>query len=286
MVLSLEISYWLTLALAIPAAGFLIRIFIICHDCGHGSFLRSRRANDVVGFVSGALAFMPYYYWSHRHAIHHATAGNLEKRGIGDVWTLTLQEYREGSFWLRLRFRLIRNPLIMMILGPFYMFLIFNRLAHLTAGWRWHRSVQLTNLCIAVLVTAVAALIGFKAYLLIQFPVIMMAGIWGVWLFYVQHQFEDAYWENQEGWDYFHAALEGSSHYKLPRVLQWFSGNIGFHHLHHLSPRIPNYALEACHRAFPMPERVKTITFMESLRCLQLRVWDRDRRIMVKLGAF
>jgi len=285
MVWSLGVSYWLTLALAIPAAGFLIRTFIICHDCGHGSFFASKRANNITGFLTGLLSFTPYFYWSYRHAIHHATSGNLDKRGIGDVWTLTLQEYRDGSFWLRLKFRLVRQPLVMLLFGPIYMFLIFNRVAHLPGSWRWHRSVLWTNLAILALGGGISLLIGFKAYVLIQFPVILFAGIAGVWLFYVQHQFEDVYWESQDKWDYLTAALEGCSYYKLPRILQWFSGNIGLHHIHHLSPRIPNYRLEACHLENPMFHTVRVLSLLESLRCLRLRVWDQERRIMVGLGV-
>ena len=286
MILTRDISFWLTLALAIPTAGFLIRIFIICHDCGHGSFLPSKKARDIVGFVSGALAFTPYFYWCHRHAIHHASAGNLDRRGIGDVWTLTLKEYQEGSFWLKLRFRLVRNPITMLLVGPVFMFLIFNRFAEPGSSFRWHLSVFWTNVAIFGTAGALIWMIGLKAYLMIQLPVILIAGILGIWLFYVQHQYEDVYWERQENWDYFSAALKGSSYYKLPKVLQWFSGNIGFHHIHHLSPLIPNYALEKCNKENPLFQQARTIGLKESVKTLQLRVWDEDNRRMIGLGFF
>lgn len=277
-------SYWLTLVLVVPAAGLLVRIFIICHDCGHGSFFKSKRANDIMGFVTATLAFTPYFYWRHRHAIHHASSGNLNRRGVGDVWTLTLQEYRQGSPWLRIRYRLVRNPVTLLLIGPIYLFLIFNRFATLRAGWRWHRSVLWSNLAILALAGSMVGVMGLKAYLLIQFPVLLLAGIAGVWLFYVQHQFEGVYWEREGDWDYIKAALEGCSYYKLPRVLQWFSGNIGFHHIHHLSPRIPNYSLEACHLGSPLFRQVQELTLLQSFRCLGLRVWDQEHRALVSLG--
>jgi omega-6 fatty acid desaturase (delta-12 desaturase) len=280
------ILYWLTVGLAIPTAGFLMRIFIISHDCGHGSFVSNKRARDILGFVSAALTFTPYFYWGHRHAIHHATSGNLDKRGIGDVWTLTLKEYQEGSFMLKLKFRLVRNPITMLIVGPIYMFLIFNRFAGAGSSFRWHLSVFWTNLAIAATAGTLIWFIGFQAYLAIQLPIILTAGITGVWLFYVQHQYEDIYWERQENFDYFSAALKGSSYYKLPKILQWFSGNIGFHHVHHLSPLIPNYYLEKCNRENPLFEVSRVITVKQSFKTMQLRVWDEDNRKMVGLGLF
>lgn len=286
MILTLDISIWLTLLLAIPAAGFLVRIFIITHDCGHGSFLASKRLNSIIGYVTGTLTFTPYAYWTHRHAIHHATAGNLDRRGTGDMWTMTLQEYREASWWLRFRYRLVRNPIVFLIIGPMYVFLILNRFAAPDDGWRWHRSVLWSNLGLFAMAGGMSALIGWQAYLMIQLPIILLAGIGGVWLFYVQHQYEDGYWERTEEWDYYTAAIEGSSYYRLPRVLQWFSGNIGFHHVHHLSPRIPNYRLQECHERNPLLHRVRELTLLQSLRCLRLTVWDADRKKLVPLGLF
>jgi len=285
MVWSLGVSYWITLPLALLAAGFMIRIFIIVHDCGHGSFFRSRRANDALGFLFGLLTFTPYHYWRHDHARHHATAGNLNRRGLGgDIWTMTLAEYRGASRWNRIRFRIFRNPIFLFVLTPGFQFLIGHRFARPSAGWRWQRSVFLANLGLFALATLVSLLIGVKAYLLIQIPVMMMAGTVGVWLFYVQHQFDDAYWEEGKMWNYHRAALEGSSYYQLPVVLQWLTGNIGFHHVHHLGPRIPNYHLPRCHRENEMFRQVKPLRLIESFKCMRLRVWDHETKRMVTLG--
>jgi len=286
MVWSLGVSYWLTLGLALVAAGFLLRVFIILHDCGHGSFLASRKANDAIGFVAGVLTFTPYAYWTHRHAIHHATSGNLDRRGTGDIWTMTVREYQEASRWGRLRFRFYRNPLVLFVLGPAYMFLIHHRFASPKDGRRWHVSVLWTNLALLGTALALSSVIGFKAYLQIQLPVMLLAGTLGVWLFYVQHQFEGVYWERQKEWSYVDSALRGSSFYQLPRVLQWFSGSIGFHHIHHLSPRIPNYFLEKCHRENPLFQRVKALRLRESFKTMRFRVWDEEHRALVGLGVF
>jgi omega-6 fatty acid desaturase (delta-12 desaturase) len=287
MVWSLGVSYWITLALALVSAGFLTRIFIILHDCGHGSFFRSRRGNDVLGFLSGILSFTPYHYWRHAHARHHATAGNLNRRGLGgDIWTMTLEEYRSASRWKRIQFRLFRNPFFLFILAPSYLFLIKHRFARPSDGPRWHLSVLWSNLGLFALAAGLSLIIGVRAYLLIQLPVMMMAASIGVWLFYVQHQFEDAYWEDGKDWDYLSAALEGSSYYALPGVFQWLSGNIGFHHVHHLGPRIPNYRLPKCHRENAIFQRVKPLYFLESFKCLRIRVWDAEARRMVGIGSF
>jgi omega-6 fatty acid desaturase (delta-12 desaturase) len=287
MVWSLSVSYWLTLALAPVAAAFMMRIFIILHDCGHGSFFPSRRANDLLGFLSGLLTFTPYHYWRHNHARHHATAGNLNRRGLGgDIWTMTLNEYRGSSRWTRIRFRLFRNPVFLFVIAPSFLFLIGHRFAKPSAGWRWHWSVLWSNLGLLALAFGVSLLIGVRAYLLIQLPVMMMAASAGVWLFYVQHQFEGAYWEEGEDWDYLSAALQGSSYYKLPLVLQWLTGNIGFHHVHHLGPRIPNYLLPRCHRENAIFRGVKPLRLIESLQCMRLRVWDTDAKRMTGLGSF
>ena len=287
MVWSLGVSYWITLGLALVSAGFLTRIFIILHDCGHGSFFRSRRANNFLGFVSGLLTFTPYHYWRHTHARHHATAGNLNRRGLGgDIWTMTLLEYRSASRWKRIRFRCFRNPVFLFLIAPSYLFLVQHRFAHPSAGARWHVSVLWANLGLFALATGVSLLIGVRAYLLIQLPVMMMAASIGVWLFYVQHQFEEAYWEDGKDWDYLSAALRGSSYYALPGLFQWLSGNIGFHHVHHLGPRIPNYRLPKCHRENAIFHRVKPLHLGESLKCLRLRVWDAEAKRMVGIGSF
>ncbi len=285
MYLSLGVSYWLTGALALVAAGFLVRVFIIFHDCGHGSFFESRKANDVLGAITGLLCFTPYYHWRWEHAQHHATSGDLDRRGTGDVWTLTVQEYLEASRWKRFAYRLARNPVILFGLAPAFLFLIKQRFCAAKAGPRERRSVMWTNLAVVGLVAGGSWVFGLKAYLLLQFLVLMVAGSAGIWLFYVQHQFEGVYWERSSGWDYLTAALKGSSFYKLPRVLQWFSGNIGFHHIHHLSPRIPNYHLEKCHRAEPLFQAVKPITLFASFKSFTFRLWDEQRQKLVGYRA-
>ena len=274
MYLSLSHSYWLTLALAVLAGLFLVRIFIIFHDCGHGSFFKSRVANDVVGFITGLLTLTPYYHWRWEHSIHHATAGALDRRGTGDVWTMTVEEYLKASRWKRFAYRLARNPMVLFGIAPLYLFVISQRFASADASPRERRSVRWMNMAILALAALLGRAFGITAYLLIHLTVVMVGGGIGIWMFYVQHQFEDVYWERDENWDYTAAALQGSSFYKLPKVLQWFSGNIGFHHIHHLSPRIPNYNLERCHKADPLFQNVRPITLFSSLRSLPLRLWD------------
>ena len=284
MVWSLSLSYWLTLALAVVAAGFLTRIFIIFHDCTHGSFLGSLPANRILGFVTGVLTFTPYDQWRHKHSLHHAAAGDLDGRGTGDIWTLTVQEYMAASRWKRFSYRLVRNPLVLFVVAPLYLFLIHHRFPSLAGGKRERRSVYLTNGALLGIVVLMSQTIGIKAYLLIQAPVIVLAGMAGIWLFYVQHQFEGVYWERRRDWDFMEAALRGSSFYKLPRVLQWFSGNIGFHHIHHLSPAIPNYSLEKCHAENPVFQKVQAVTLWSSIKSLPLRLWDERRKKLVAFG--
>ena len=281
MYYALAISWWLTIAMAILAGAFLVRVFIIFHDCGHGSFFKSRRANDVWGFLSGMLTFTPYYHWRWEHSLHHATSGDLDRRGTGDVWTMTVQEYLESSRWERFAYRLARNPVVLFVLAPLYIFLVKHRIPKARASRRERYSVYWMNLAILGGGAAMAAIFGLKAYLLIQLTALMVAGTAGVWLFYVQHQFEGVYWERRDEWDYAAAALQGSSFYKLPRVLQWFSGNIGFHHIHHLSPRIPNYNLEKCHNADPLFQQVKPVTLFSSFKSFTFRLWDEQRRELV-----
>jgi omega-6 fatty acid desaturase (delta-12 desaturase) len=281
---SLSVSYWLTLALAIPAAGFLIRIFIIAHDCGHGSFFRSRRASLFLGSVGAAMAFTPFESWRYQHAVHHASAGNLDGRDLGDIWTLTVGEYQASSRWQRFTYRLYRNPFIMFLVGPLFQFFIANRFYRKGATQTERRSIMRTNAAILAVLVVAWFTIGIKAYILIQLPVMWFASIFGVWLFYVQHQFEGVYWDRKDDWDYVRQALEGSSFYQLPKVLQWFSGNIGFHHVHHLSPRIPNYYLERCHREQPIFHCVKPITLRTAIRSLRYRIWDEERRELITFG--
>jgi omega-6 fatty acid desaturase (delta-12 desaturase) len=280
MVYSLQVSYWLTLALALFAGGMLVRLFIIFHDCGHGSFFRSPKANHWVGTIIGILVFTPYFLWRQSHAIHHATAGNLDKRGVGDVWTMTVEEYLAASPLKRLVYRGYRNPFLMFIIGPVIMFVVTQRIPTRKFKRKEKNSVHWTNLGIMILATAISLLIGFKSYVLIQLPVIWVAASTGVWLFYVQHQYEGVYWERAKEWDFVRAGLEGSSFYKLPRVLQWFSGNIGFHHIHHLSPRIPNYKLEKCHKENPLFQ-IEPVDLRKSLKSLYFRLWDEESRQLV-----
>ena len=281
MYLMLDVSYWITLALAVPAAGFLIRIFIIFHDCGHGSFFPSKRANQIFRFLTGALTYTPSYNWTHKHAIHHATAGDLDHRGSGDVWTLTVQEYLALPRARRLWYRIYRNPIFMFGVGPLYLLLISYRFWQPQDGARERWSTIRMNLVMAGVVVVMSLTIGFKAFLMIQLPVVFIGYAAGVWLFYVQHQFEGTYWERHDKWSYLREALEGSSFYKLPTMLQWFTGSIGFHHIHHLSPRIPNYNLKRCHDSDPMFQDVKQITLWSSLKSLTYRLWDEDRKKLV-----
>jgi omega-6 fatty acid desaturase (delta-12 desaturase) len=285
MYLSLSVSVWLALPLAVLAGAFLVRVFIIFHDCGHGSFFPSERANGILGFITGVLTFTPYYHWRWEHALHHATSGDLDRRGKGDMWTLTVQEYLEASRWKRFAYRLARNPVILFGLAPAFLFLIKQRFPAAKAPRRERHSVALTNLAVVAMAAGMCWAFGWKAYLPLQMVVLMVAGSAGVWLFYVQHQFEGVYWERGKDWDYSTAALKGSSFYKLPKVLQWFSGNIGFHHIHHLSPRIPNYNLEKCHRAEPLFQTVKPVTLFGSLKSFTFRLWDEKRRKLVGYRA-
>lgn len=271
---SLAVSLWLALPLAVLAGGFMVRIFIIFHDCTHGSFFRSARANALLGNLTGVLCFTPFYRWRWEHSVHHGSAGDLDRRGTGDVWTMTVQEYLAASRWKRFAYRLARNPLILFVVAPLVLFLVIERIPTGKEGKRERLSVYGTNLALALMFAVMSWAIGWKAYLVLQLIAVMVAASAGVWLFYVQHQFEGVYWERGEEWSYEKAALQGSSYYKLPRVLQWFSGNIGFHHIHHLSPRIPNYHLEKCHRSEPLFQSVKPVTLLSSLRCLRLRLWD------------
>jgi len=280
MVYLIEISYWLVIPLAVIAGGLVVRLFIFLHDCGHWSFFKSAKANHWVGSIMGVLVFTPYFQWRQSHAIHHATAANLDKRGVGDVWTMTVDEFLEAPWWKRLFYRVYRNPLIMFGVGPLLTFLILHRLPNNSYKKREKNSVHLTNLALLIIVLIMSWTIGLKNYLLIQLPVIWVASTVGVWLFYVQHQFEGVYWERAQEWDFLKAGLEGSSFYQLPKVLQWFSGSIGFHHIHHLSPRIPNYMLEKCHRENPI-FHVKPVKLWSSLKSLSFRLWDEKKHQLV-----
>jgi omega-6 fatty acid desaturase (delta-12 desaturase) len=281
MVHAITVSYWLVLPLAILAAGFLVRIFIIFHDCGHGSFFRSKRANQVIGSIAGLLNLTPYRHWRWQHALHHGTSGDLDRRGSGDIWTLTVEEYLESNRWRRVAYRLARNPLVLFVIAPVFLFVVHHRFASAAAPPRERQSVRRTNLALLAVTVLMSVVMGFRTFLLIQLTVSAFAGALGVWLFYVQHQFEGAHWSRGEDWDYTSAALRGSSFYKLPKILQWFTGNIGFHHIHHLSPRIANYHLERCHDADPYFKRIKPVTLPASLKALTYRLWDEQRQRFV-----
>jgi omega-6 fatty acid desaturase (delta-12 desaturase) len=281
MYLSLSESWWITAALAALAGGLLVRIFIIFHDCGHGSFFAAPWANHLVGFIAGVLTFTPFLHWRREHAIHHSTAGHLDKRGTGDIWTMTVQEYLESSRWRRFAYRLARNPVVLFVIAPIVMFVIVQRYPKPWAQEHERHSVWWTNLAILVSAIGLSWVYGLPAYVLIQLIGTAVAGAVGVWMFYVQHQFEDVYWERGDNWDYATAALRGSSFYQLPKLLQWFSGSIGFHHIHHLSARIPNYYLEECHQADPVFQQVKPLTLGSSLKSLSLRLWDEQSRKLV-----
>jgi omega-6 fatty acid desaturase (delta-12 desaturase) len=279
---SLTVSYALTLLLAIPTAGFFVRLFILFHDCGHNSFLPFTKANRRVGFWLGLLLFFPGEEWWHAHSIHHATNSNLDRRGIGDVTTMTVKEYQTASTLNKLWYRIFRFPPIMFGLGPLAMFVLANRFPAPRFGKKETRSVLLTDLGLAVIITLMSFLIGFKAYVMVQLPIIWIAGAFGIWLFYIQHQFTDMYWVRNSDWDYVSSALKGASYYQLPRLLQWFSGNIGFHHIHHLNPHIPNYELENCYRANPVLQTcAKTIPFEKAFPNMFLKLWDEDKQKMV-----
>jgi omega-6 fatty acid desaturase (delta-12 desaturase) len=281
---SLSVSYWLTLLLAIPAAGLTIRTFIIMHDCGHGSFLPSKTWNNVIGWITGILTTTPYAHWRREHAIHHATSGHLEQRGTGDISTMTVREYLSASPLRKFWYRIYRNPVILLGFGPAFLFIKHRWPTRSIAGRKEVWNVHLTNLALAALITTLSLLIGFREFMLIWLPIFLLSGSAGVWLFYVQHQFEDAYWRGGEDWDYATAAVAGSSYFRLPKVLQWFTGNIGFHHVHHLSPKIPNYRLEKCHRENPTFQKVVTLTLRESIHTLGLRLWDEESGRMVGFG--
>ena len=279
----LDAGYWMGLLLAVPAAGLLVRLFMIQHDCGHGSFFRHRLANDWVGRVIGVLTLTPYDFWRRAHALHHAGSGNLDRRGIGDIDTLTVREFLALPKGRRLLYRLYRNPIVMFGVGPAYLFILRHRLPMglMHSGWQPWLSAMATNVAIAALVATMIWLVGVGPFLLVQLPITLIAASIGVWLFYVQHQFEDTFWAHDEGWNFHEAGLYGSSHYDLPSVLRWFSANIGIHHVHHLCSRIPYYRLPQVLRDHPQLSAVGRLTLFQSLRCLPKALWDEGRHKLV-----
>ena len=281
---ALKVSLGLALLLAIPAGGFLTRTFIVFHDCAHGSFLRSKRANALLGGVLGLVVWLPFQRWRHEHAVHHATAGDLDRRGVGDIKTLTVAEYVALPWWGRVAYRLFRNPFVMFGLGWFLVLVLKPRLVGRSARPRIRSSVLRTNLALALIAGGLCLLLGWRDYLLVQGPVLVVAGSVGIWLFYVQHQFEHTYWQPNESWRYDDAALQGSSYLKLPKVLQFFTGNIGLHHVHHLSARIPNYNLQAAHDETSSLQAVPQISLLEGLRATRLKLWDEQQGRLVTFG--
>ncbi len=275
--------WWLTLLLSIPAAGFLVRLFMIQHDCGHGAFFRHRLANDWIGRALGVLTLTPYDFWRRTHAIHHATSGNLERRGIGDIDTLTVREYLALSRWRRLMYRFYRHPAVMFGLGPAYLFILRHRLPFglMRCGWQPWVSTMGTNLAIAIIVATLMWLIGIGPFLLVQGPVMLLAAAMGVWLFYVQHQFEHTVWAHDETWNLHEVALRGSSYYVLPGILRWFTANIGVHHVHHLCSRIPYYRLPRVLREHPELSDIGRLTLWQSIKSVRLVLWDESRRKLV-----
>ena len=280
MVYSLKYSYWITLALSMIAAGFLVRIFIIFHDCGHKSFFKSKKLNHVVGIIAGGFAFTPYHKWHYEHLVHHRTVGNLDKRGVGDVMTWTVEDFKNSPKKKQLFYRLYRNPVIMLIIVPFFVNTLINRIPNKKLSTRINLLVHLTTLVLIIAITLVCLLIGFKTFVLIQIPVMVFASDFGLWLFYVQHQFKDVVWERTDNWDYTTISMYGASYLKFPKILQWFSGNIGFHHMHHLSSKIPNYNLEKCLRENTIFQK-EYLTFLSSFRCLKYRLWDEDNHRLI-----
>ena len=262
-----------------------VRIFIFFHDCVHGSFFASQRANTIFGFITGIMTFTPFTSWKHNHLVHHGTYADLDHRGVGDIWTLTVEEYRSASRMMRLAYRLFRSPLVFLGIGPGYSFLIVQRFLYNWDGKKERLSGAITNLAILLIMLAATFTIGLRTYLVIQIPIVVIAGTIGVWLFYVQHQFDGVYWSRHENWNPFKAALKGSSYYRLPKALQWLTGNIGLHHAHHVLPRIPNFKLQRCHDASPILQAVHPLTLSESLKSFSLNLWDERRKKLVSFRS-
>ena len=281
---ALDVSIWLTIALSVVAAAFVIRTFIIFHDCTHGSFFKNKKANAIVGTITGIMTLFAYEKWKREHSIHHASSGNLDKRGVGDIWVMTIEEYVEASKWERFKYRMYRNPLVMFGFGPLFLVLISSRFNRKDARKKERNNTYLINISLVVIYSLLIWAIGWQAFLIVQGTTMFVAGAFGIWLFYVQHTFEDSYFEDENEWDYVKAAVEGSSYYQLPKVLQWVTGNIGFHHVHHLSPRVPNYNLEKAHESTPPLQQATTINIKSSLKSLRYKLYDAPNKTFVTFG--
>lgn len=281
---SISVSLWISAMLCILAGGFLVRIFIIFHDCAHGSFFKSTQANRLWGRVTGFITFTPFIHWRRRHLQHHAYSGNLDKRGMGDIYTMTVSEYLSAPIKKKLAYRFFRHPLILFFVVPIFLFLILQRFPVPAASMKEKQSVWFTDIAVISSSIFLIYIVGGLSLIIIQLGTLFVGSAIGMWLFYVQHQFEDTYWENNENWNYIEAALTGSSYYQLPLLLKWFSGNIGFHHIHHLNPSIPNYNLEKCHNSNQLFLNITPITLMKSLKSINLRLWDESRRRLISFG--
>ena len=283
---AMSLSYWLTLAICIIAGGFLVRFFLIQHDCGHRAFFHSKNANDWMGRILGVITLTPYDIWRRSHAIHHSTSGNLDERGVGDIDILTVREYQASSRGRRLAYRLYRSAPVLFIIGPAYQFLLRNRLPQMFNSDKrsYWISAMGTNLSIAIVIVICAYFLGLGSFLAVHLPITIVAASIGVWMFYVQHQFENTMWEGAENWEMYEAALKGSSHYDLPAPLAWLTANIGVHHVHHLASRIPFYRLQDVLRDFPELVNIRRLTFMQSLACIKLRLWDEENKKLVSFS--
>jgi omega-6 fatty acid desaturase (delta-12 desaturase) len=286
MYYSLSFSYYLTLFLSFIAGGFLIRIFIIFHDCGHGSFFKSAFLRRFVGTILGLFMFTPYDRWHYDHLIHHQTVGNLDKKGVGDVRTFTVEEYIKFTKFQRILYRISRHPIMLFVIGPLLLFVVIFRFPFKMHPSKIRWNTHFTTLLLVGIIYFLSQIIGFWNFVIIQTPILFFASTQGIWLFYIQHQFEDVTWKRQKEWDYKTVALQGSSYLKLPKLIQWFSGNIGFHHIHHLSPAIPNYKLEECYNENPAFHVDKPLTFFSSIKCLKYRLWDEENEKLISFSEF
>lgn len=283
---SLSVSIWLSLCFSIIAAGFVVRIFIIFHDCTHMSFFKNNKANRLVGTVTGIITHFAFEKWKRDHSIHHATSSNLDKRGTGDIWIMTVEEYMKAPLLTKIAYRLYRNPIILFGLGPFYLFLISNRFNRKGVKRKERWNTYIINVSIAMIYALLIWAIGWQSFLIVQIPIMFIAGGLGIWLFYIQHTFEDSYFENEDEWDYVKAAVEGSSYYKLPKILEWITGNIGYHHVHHLAPKIPNYYLEEAHESTPPLQKATTITIKTSLKSIRFRLYNQEDQSFVSFKEY